>query len=135
MPIVRVEMFPGRTHAQKQELARAITEAVANIAHTTPDATIVIFSEIEPRLGAGRQAGLGRRLIAQGCMLEVGSWMFERPPASTIHPPASASLGRGRARDTDPLPQRADLQSDRVPRWVQAARSVDTAGLPVAERP
>ena len=47
MPIVRVEMFPGRTHAQKQELARAITEAVANIAHTTPDATIVIFSEVE----------------------------------------------------------------------------------------
>ena len=46
MPIVRVEMFPGRTHAQKQELARAITEAVANIAHATPDATIVIFSEI-----------------------------------------------------------------------------------------
>ena len=47
MPIVRVEMFPGRTHAQKQELARAITEVVANIAHTTQDATIVIFSEIE----------------------------------------------------------------------------------------
>ena len=47
MPIVRVEMFPGRTHAQKQELARAITEAVANIAHTTPDATIVIFQDIE----------------------------------------------------------------------------------------
>jgi 4-oxalocrotonate tautomerase len=45
MPIVRVEMFPGRTHAQKQELARAITEAVCNIANTTPDATIVIFSE------------------------------------------------------------------------------------------
>jgi 4-oxalocrotonate tautomerase len=47
MPIVRVEMFPGRTHAQKQELARAITEAVANIAHTTPYATIVIFEDIE----------------------------------------------------------------------------------------
>jgi 4-oxalocrotonate tautomerase len=46
MPIVRVEMFPGRTHAQKQELARAITEAVANIAHATPDATIVIFHDI-----------------------------------------------------------------------------------------
>lgn len=46
MPIVRVEMFPGRTHAQKQELARAITEAVANIALTTPEATIVIFSEV-----------------------------------------------------------------------------------------
>jgi 4-oxalocrotonate tautomerase len=47
MPIVRVEMFPGRTHAQKQELARAITEAVVNIAHTTPEQTIVIFSEVE----------------------------------------------------------------------------------------
>jgi 4-oxalocrotonate tautomerase len=47
MPIVRVEMFAGRTHAQKQELARAITEAVANIAHTTPDQTIVIFQDAE----------------------------------------------------------------------------------------
>jgi len=44
---VRVEMFAGRTHAQKQELARAITEAVANIAHTTPDQTIVIFQDVE----------------------------------------------------------------------------------------
>jgi 4-oxalocrotonate tautomerase len=40
-------MFSGRTHAQKQELARAITEAVANIAHTTPDATIVIFTDVQ----------------------------------------------------------------------------------------
>jgi 4-oxalocrotonate tautomerase len=47
MPIVRVEMFAGRTHAQKQELARAITEAVVNIAHTTPDQTIVVFTDVE----------------------------------------------------------------------------------------
>jgi 4-oxalocrotonate tautomerase len=46
MPIVRVEMWTGRTHAQKQELARVITEAMVNIAHTTPDATIVIFEDI-----------------------------------------------------------------------------------------
>ena len=46
MPIVRIEMFSGRTHAQKQELARAITEAVANIAHTTEGATIVIFRDV-----------------------------------------------------------------------------------------
>ena len=46
MPIVRVEMWTGRTHAQKQELARVITEAVVNIAHTTPEATIVIFQEV-----------------------------------------------------------------------------------------
>jgi 4-oxalocrotonate tautomerase len=46
MPIVRVEMWPGRTHAQKQELTRVITEAVVNIAHTTPEATIIIFQDV-----------------------------------------------------------------------------------------
>ena len=46
MPIVRVEMWPGRTHAQKAELARVITEAVVTIAHTTPEATIVIFEDV-----------------------------------------------------------------------------------------
>ena len=46
MPIVRVEMWPGRTQAQKREMARAITEAVCNIAHTTPEATIVVFTDV-----------------------------------------------------------------------------------------
>ncbi len=46
MPIVRVEMWEGRTHAQKAELARVITDAVAIIAHTTPEATIVVFEDI-----------------------------------------------------------------------------------------
>lgn len=46
MPIVRIEMFEGRTHAQKQELARAITEVVVNIAQTTPEATIVVFQDV-----------------------------------------------------------------------------------------
>jgi 4-oxalocrotonate tautomerase len=46
MPIVRVEMWPGRTVAQKKELARVITDAMVNIAHTTPEATIVIFDDI-----------------------------------------------------------------------------------------
>ena len=40
-------MWTGRTHAQKQELARVITEAMINIAHTTPEATIVIFEDID----------------------------------------------------------------------------------------
>ena len=58
MPIVRVEMWPGRTQAQKRELARAITEAVCNIAQTTPEATIVIFQEVakEDWAQAGRLA-------------------------------------------------------------------------------
>jgi len=47
MPIVRVSMWTGRTHAQKQELARAITEAVCAIAETTPEATIVVFEDID----------------------------------------------------------------------------------------
>jgi 4-oxalocrotonate tautomerase len=39
-------MWPGRTQAQKRELARAITEVVCNVAHTTPDATIVVFRDV-----------------------------------------------------------------------------------------
>ena len=46
MPIVRVEMWSGRTVAQKQELARVITDALVNIAHTTPEATIVVFEDV-----------------------------------------------------------------------------------------
>lgn len=46
MPIVRVEMWPGRTLAQKAELARRITDAMVSVAHTTPEATIVIFQDV-----------------------------------------------------------------------------------------
>jgi 4-oxalocrotonate tautomerase family enzyme len=40
-------MLAGRTKAQKQELARQITEVVCNVAQTTPDATIVVFKDVE----------------------------------------------------------------------------------------
>jgi 4-oxalocrotonate tautomerase len=46
MPIVKIEMWTGRTHAQKTELARVITEAMVTIAHTTPEATVIIFEDI-----------------------------------------------------------------------------------------
>ncbi len=46
MPIVRVEMWPGRTVQQKAELAKAITDAVVRIAKTTPEGTIVIFEDV-----------------------------------------------------------------------------------------
>ena len=46
MPIIKVEMWPGRTQEQKTELARAITDAVVSIARTTPDDTIVIFQDV-----------------------------------------------------------------------------------------
>ncbi|MBM4405631.1 MAG: 4-oxalocrotonate tautomerase [Chloroflexi bacterium] len=47
MPIVRVEMWTGRTQEQKAELAKEITNAVARIAKTSPDHTIVIFDDID----------------------------------------------------------------------------------------
>ena len=46
MPIVRIEMWEGRTHAQKAELARVITEAIVTIAQTTPEATTIVFEDI-----------------------------------------------------------------------------------------
>jgi len=46
MPVIHVEMWPGRTVAQKQELAKTITEAFVRIANTTPDSTIIIFAEV-----------------------------------------------------------------------------------------
>lgn len=46
MPIVRIEMWPGRTHQQKAELARVITEAMVDITDTTAEATTVIFEDI-----------------------------------------------------------------------------------------
>ncbi len=46
MPIVRIEMWEGRTHAQKAELARVVTDAMVTIAHTTPEATIIVFEDL-----------------------------------------------------------------------------------------
>ena len=46
MPIIRVEMWPGRSHAQKQEIARGITEVMVNVAKSSSEATIVIFEDI-----------------------------------------------------------------------------------------
>ena len=46
MPIVRVEMWPGRTWDQKAELAKRITEAMVEVAKTTPEATIVMFEDV-----------------------------------------------------------------------------------------
>ena len=45
MPVVRIEMLPGRSIAQKRELVRVITDAVCNIAHTQPQDTLILFDE------------------------------------------------------------------------------------------
>ena len=46
MPVIHIEMWPGRTYTQKQELAKVITDAMVKIAKTTPEATIVIFDDV-----------------------------------------------------------------------------------------
>jgi len=46
MPIVTIQMFSGRTQAQKAELARVITEALVTVAHTTPEQVTVVFQDI-----------------------------------------------------------------------------------------
>ena len=59
MPIVRVLMYPGRTQQQKDELAEAITEAVARIAKAPRDQTIVVFEEVSKEhyyIGAKRSS-------------------------------------------------------------------------------
>lgn len=47
MPVIRVCMWKGRTHEQKAELARALTQAMVDIGKTTADATTIIFEEVD----------------------------------------------------------------------------------------
>ncbi len=39
-------MYGGRTHQQKDDLAKAITDAVESIAKAPRDQTIVVFQEV-----------------------------------------------------------------------------------------
>lgn len=48
MPLVRIELFPGRSHAQKLEIAEAITRVLEEKAAIPPAATTVMFSEVAP---------------------------------------------------------------------------------------
>jgi len=56
MPIVRVEMWPGRSQTQKAELARLITDAMVSVAKTSPEAVIVVFQDVDK--GDWAQAGV-----------------------------------------------------------------------------
>jgi len=48
MPIVRIELFPGRSDEKKAELAREITLTLEKVAGIRPDATTVLFHEVRP---------------------------------------------------------------------------------------
>lgn len=47
MPVIRVSLWAGRTHEQKAEVAKAITEAMVRITGTTPQATVIIFEDVD----------------------------------------------------------------------------------------
>ena len=48
MPLIKVSMYPGRTNEQKNEFAKAITDAAVLILKTKPEHVIVIYDE-EPK--------------------------------------------------------------------------------------
>jgi 4-oxalocrotonate tautomerase len=45
MPLILVSMYPGRTQQQKDEYAKAVTEAAVNILKTKPEHVIVVYDE------------------------------------------------------------------------------------------
>ena len=47
MPYVNVKRLTGRTKEQKQELVKAITEAMARICDAKPEGTYVVVDEVE----------------------------------------------------------------------------------------
>jgi 4-oxalocrotonate tautomerase len=58
MPMIRVEMFPGRTLEQKRAFAKAVTDSFVAICGSTPQGVQVVFTEIakEDWATAGRLA-------------------------------------------------------------------------------
>ena len=45
MPLIKVEMYPGRTQQQKEDFAKAITESAVRILKTKENHVIVVFDE------------------------------------------------------------------------------------------
>lgn len=58
MPVVTVELWPGRTVEQKRKLVRAITDAMIEHADARPDGLHVIIHEVSKE-NWGRAGVLG----------------------------------------------------------------------------
>ena len=46
MPLITIDMFPGRTEEQKRQLAKEITMTFCTIANIKPDAVHIIFRDV-----------------------------------------------------------------------------------------
>ena len=47
MPVVRIEMYDGRSMDQKRELVKQITDVVARVTGNTPEGVHVIIEEVK----------------------------------------------------------------------------------------
>jgi 4-oxalocrotonate tautomerase len=47
MPMIRVELFPGRTAEQKRKFAKAVTDSFVSICGGTPQSVQIVFQDIE----------------------------------------------------------------------------------------
>lgn len=47
MPMIRVEMFPGRSVEQKRAFAKAVTDSFVEICGSTPQSVHVVFVDVE----------------------------------------------------------------------------------------
>lgn len=45
MPLIAVSMYPGRTQKQKDDFAKAVTDAAVSILKTKPEHVILVFDE------------------------------------------------------------------------------------------
>jgi 4-oxalocrotonate tautomerase len=45
--MIRVEMFSGRSHEQKQKLVKALTDAFIETAGGTPESVQIILTDVE----------------------------------------------------------------------------------------
>ena len=46
MPVLRVSMWTGRTKEKKSEIAKALTDAMVQVAEVPPQAVTIIFEEL-----------------------------------------------------------------------------------------
>lgn len=47
MPIIRVEMFKGRTREQKRALVRELTEGFVRACGGTPEAVTIVLADVD----------------------------------------------------------------------------------------
>ncbi|MFL6318697.1 MAG: 4-oxalocrotonate tautomerase family protein [Nitrososphaeraceae archaeon] len=45
MPLISVSMYPGRTREQKEEFAKAVTDAAVQILKTKSEHVIIVYEE------------------------------------------------------------------------------------------